>query len=311
MITVKHLQHLLAIIEQGTIHSAAQSLHLTHTAVTRSLNKLEESLGITLFERSKSGMTPTGFCLQIAGSCQQVLVDIGEIKREADIYRNLSGGLLHIAVGRAARSLILRDTLPLFHSRYPHIRIHITEGSPEQLVERLHNRELDMLIAGSGSYRDVEGLSLQLLRQIPMSILLRKDHPLVNELEGNVHSLLKYPLVAATMIGASHPVLKLILSELEGSEMITNHWPTIMCSDSPTIENLLITSNAWLIGPTVEFEDRIQAGELVKINLPGDGANLDLSIIEVVSRMRSPAAQAFIEICENHFSHRPSRSNSS
>jgi|GEM_PF-987535 len=301
MITVKHLQHLLAIIEQGTIHRAAESLHLTHTAVTRSLNKLEEGLGVALFERSKAGMTPTAFCLQITGSCQQVLVDIGEIKREADIYRNLSGGLLRIAVGKAARGLILRDTLPLFHARYPKITVHITEDTPEQLVESLHGRELDIVIAGSGSYRDVEDLSLQLLQKIPMSILVRPGHPLITEIEAGLQCLIHYPLVGATMIGKSHPVYKLLSTYLEVEQKESDRWPTIMCSDYPTIENILVSSDACLIGPVREFSRQLAEGRLVSIDIPGRDISLDLSVIEIANRMRSPAAQAFIDICEAHF----------
>jgi len=301
MITVKHLQHLLAIIEQGSIHSAAESLHLTHTAVTRSLNKLEGDLGVALFERSKSGMTPTEFCLQVTDSCQQVLVDIGEIKRAADIYRNLSGGLLRIAVGRAARSLILRDTLPRFHSCYPNMAVHITEGTPAQLVGRLHGRELDLVVAGSGSYRDSEGLSLQLLRKIPMSILVRRDHPLLTEIEAGLQCLVNYPLVAATMIGVSHPVYKLVASRLSDEKKIIDRWPTIMCSDYPTIENILLSSDAWLIAPVTEFSKQLEEGSLVSIAIADGDMNLDLSVIEVSHRMRSPAAQVFIDICEEHF----------
>ncbi len=109
-------------------------------------------------------------------------MDIGDIKREADIYRNLSSGVLHIAVGRAVSSLILRKTLPVFHKRYPHINVRVTENTPRQLVEGLHNRELDLLIAGSGSYSEVEGLSIQPLKDLPMGLvvptLINQSHPI-------------------------------------------------------------------------------------------------------------------------------------
>jgi DNA-binding transcriptional LysR family regulator len=302
MITVKQLQHLLAIIEHKTIHSAADSLHLTHTAVTRSLNNLEEDLGVPLFERSKTGMAPTAFCLQIVESCQQVLLDLGDIKREAEIYRNLSGGELHIAVGRAARGLILRETLPLFHSRYPDITVHISENTPEYLVEGLQNRQLDMVIAGSGSYRDIEGLSVQPLRDIPMSIVARRDHPLTAQAEQALDAFLSYPLVAPTMIGPSHPLSKLLSTQLEGRKENHLPGPSIMCSDYPTIENIMLSSDALSIVPLIEFSRQLQEGSLVAIDIAGQKVNLELSVMEVANRMRSPAAQAFVDICEEHFS---------
>ncbi len=301
MITVKQLQHLLAIIEHKTIHSAADSLHLTHTAVTRSLNNLEQDLGVPLFERSKSGMSPTAFCLQIVDSCRQVLLDLGDIKREADIYQNLSGGELHIAVGRAARSLILRETLPAFHSLYPDITVHITENTPEHLVEGLQGRALDMVIAGSGSYRDIEGLSIQSLRDIPMVIVVRKDHPLTAKGQLEPEEILKFPLVAPTMVGSSHPLFKLMSVQVENISKNNRALPSIMCSDYPTIENIVLSSDATSIVPLMEFSTQLQDGSLVSIDIAEQKIFLELSIIEVANRMRSPAAQAFVDICEKHF----------
>lgn len=302
MITVKQLQHLLAIIEHKTIHSAADSLHLTHTAVTRSLNNLEEDLGVPLFERSKTGMAPTTFCLQIVESCKQVLLDLEDIKREADIYRSLSGGELHIAVGRAARGLILRETLPVFHSRYPDITVHISENTPEYLVESLQSRELDIVIAGSGSYRDIDGLSIQPLRDIPVSIVARKGHPLATTIQGKLGEFLKYPLVAPTMIGSSHPLFKLLSAQLGDDKEGSFTKPSIMCSDYPTIENVILSSDALSIVPLVEFSRQLQEGNLIAIDLLGQKVNMELSVMEVANRMRSPAAQAFVDICEEYLS---------
>ncbi|BFM18445.1 LysR family transcriptional regulator [Maricurvus nonylphenolicus] len=302
MITIKQLQHLLAIIEHGSIHSAAESLFLTHTAVTRSLNKLEDDLGVSLFERSKSGMQPTAFCLQIVDSCRKVLVDVGDIKREAEIYQNLSGGELRIAVGRAARSLILRDTLPVFHARYPAIAINITENTPEYLTESLHGRELDLLLAGSGSYRNSEGLAIELLCNIPMSIIVREGHPLIAESEHDANAFFNYPLVAPTMIGESHPLYPLMKLKQEHGGQGVGQWPSIMCSDYPTIENVIRTSDAISIAPVMEFSQQLQQGSLVSLDFSDRQMNLELSVIEVENRMRSPAAQAFIDICKAHFS---------
>ncbi len=302
MITVKQLRHLLAIIEQGTIHSAADSLCLTHTAVTRSLNNLEDYLGVPLFERSKAGMRPTAFCQQIVDACRDVLLDIGDIKREADIYRNLFSGVLNIAVGRAVSSLILRKTLPEFHKRYPHINVRVTENTPRQLVEGLHNRELDILIAGSGSYSEEVGLSIQPLKDLPMGLVVRSGHPLIDEIKSNVHELVKYPLVAPTLINQSHPIYKSVVSKLEGVEDIVDSWPSIMCSDYPAMADILLNTDAWGIAPVEEFSKLLENGDLYQISFGDNSMATALSVIEVSNRMRSPAAQAFVAICEEHFS---------
>jgi len=131
--------------------------------------------------------------------------------------------------------------------------------------------------------------------------LVRSGHPLITEIEAGLQCLINYPLVGATMIGKSHPLFKLLSTYLEAEQKESDLWPAIMCSDYPTIENILLSSDACCIGPVCEFSKQLQEGSLVSIDIADAEMHLDLSVIEVSNRMRSPAAQAFIDICEAHF----------
>ena len=121
MVTVKQLRHLTAIVEQGNMHRAAESLHITQPALTRSLTTLEGLLDVRLFDRHSGGMQATPFCLEIIEKCQQILLDVEDIQRAARIYRNVEAGELHIGVGRGLRELVLRNSIPKFVSQHPNI----------------------------------------------------------------------------------------------------------------------------------------------------------------------------------------------
>src|SRR5437762_2472730 len=58
-IRLRHLQCFLAIVQNGTLGSAAQALSITQPAVTKTVNELEEILGAKLFERGRKGVTLT------------------------------------------------------------------------------------------------------------------------------------------------------------------------------------------------------------------------------------------------------------
>src|SRR5690606_32142033 len=63
---VQQMELVLQLIEHGTISAAAKSMGLTQSAVTRSLQDLESLMEVTLFKRSRSGVTPTHACRPLA-----------------------------------------------------------------------------------------------------------------------------------------------------------------------------------------------------------------------------------------------------
>jgi DNA-binding transcriptional LysR family regulator len=292
MISVKHLRHLNAIIQHGTIHGAAEALHITQPALTRSLHTLESSLDIQLFERAKTGMTPTVFCLQIAENCQQILLDIDDLQRSASIYRNLEEGELHLAVGNAIKEVVVRGALPDFIEQYPRIATTVKEGIPNELVYLLKQREVDVLIAGSASYKNIEGIDFQPLKTVPLSLLVRANHPLLTHKKIKFEQLAEYPLVAPTFLTPSNP----LFTTLKDLNKTNQPIPAVMCNDYVALKEILLRSQSWLIATEFHFEEELKLGELVKLDIQHPALNIYLSIIELKGRPRSPAAEAFIEI---------------
>ena len=143
MVTVKQLRHLTAIAEQGNMHKAAQALHLTQPALTRSLNTLESLLDVKLFDRHSGGMQATPFCLEIIEQCQQVLLDVEDIQRAARIYQNVEAGELSIGVGRglhgAGGSFLLQGNTG---------RLPFVDTGPETIAAGPHRRPRRLAVVG-------------------------------------------------------------------------------------------------------------------------------------------------------------------
>jgi len=296
MVTVKQLRHLTAIVEQGNMHKAAEALHLTQPALTRSLNTLENLLEVRLFDRHSGGMHATPFCLAIIEQCQQVLLDVDDIHRAARIHNNVEAGELSIGVGRALRELVLRHSIPEFVSQHPDVRIEITEDSPEELTRKLMNRDIELIAAGIGSYRQVNEFTHEFVTTVPLSVIARKGHPLESKKKLSFKQLTRYPLIAATNVGPTHP-LWIAVNTQTG---ITG--PHVTCSDYPTLIDVLIRSDSILISSAFNCEEELQDGVLVTLEFPHPSLQGDLGITEVEKRSRSPAAQKFIDILSEELS---------
>ena len=290
MVTVKQLRHLTAIVEQGNMHKAAEALHLTQPALTRSLNTLESLLDVRLFDRHSGGMQATPFCLEIIEQCQQVLLDVDDIQRAARIYQNVEAGELRIGVGRGLREMVLRHSIPEFVSQHPNIRIDVTEDAPEELTRKLMNRDIELIAAGLGSYRQVNEFRHEFITNVPLSVIARKGHPLQSKREISVKQLTQYPIIAPTLVGTMHPMYKTLNTETGITEL------HLTCSDYPTLQDILVRSDSCLISSAFNCEPELQEGVLVKLDVTHPSLQTELGITEVEKRSRSPAAQKFIDI---------------
>jgi len=299
MITLKQLVHLQAICQYGSLQDAANAVHLTRSALTRSLHNLEEILGLALFERKKNGMQPTDFCLNMLAQSEKVLLAIKDMQRDAELECNIEQGSLVILVGAGARSLILRQILPEFSLKYPNIEVRISEAMPEEAKQLLFKREADFLISGDGSFGGNDDFTVEMIKAIPMMIFVRKDHPLAGQALDLI-SLFNYPLVTASYFSADHPFLKK-LSKVTKKQIKVS--PKIVCSDYIALKKIVLKTDSWLVSPNLDmFMDReMDDGELIALNLGQVELKNNLSTIELADRSRSPAAQKFIDMCKHHF----------
>jgi DNA-binding transcriptional LysR family regulator len=293
MLTLKQLKHLQAVICHGSINKAADVLHVTPPALTRSLAILEADLGVQLFDRSKSGMQATPFCLQIEARCAQLLCDVDDLIREAALYRQLDSGRLNLGVGRAIREIVLRPVLPDFVAQFPKIQVHISEGNPEELVQGLQSRQYDLVLGGFSSMHSADGLSYQALKTLPAPIFVRPQHPLQQRSNVSLLELYEYPMLSAAHLGDSHPLLQL-LAQPDGQVPQVH----VLSSDYELLKQTLMRTDAWLPAPLPQLAAELARGELAVLDVPGWTFKAQINAIELAGRSRAPAAQRFLELCQ-------------
>jgi DNA-binding transcriptional LysR family regulator len=280
MVTVKQLRHLTSIVEHGNMHKAAEALHLTQPALTRSLTTLESLLDVRLFDRHSGGMQATPFCLDIIEQCRQIVLDVDDIQRAARIYHNVEAGELRIGVGRGLRELVLRHSLPELVSQHPNIRIAVTEDSPEELTRKLMNRDIELIAAGLGSYRQVNEFRHEFVTNVPLSVIARKGHPLQSKKKISFKQLTQYPLIAPTLVGPMHP-LSISMNTETGFTRLH-----LICSDYPTLKDVLVRSDSCLISSAFNCEPELRDGVIQHVALNRPVIRLDEAFSPSITECR-------------------------
>jgi len=166
------LQVFRVVVEEGGIIRAARKLHRVPSNVTKRIKQLESSMGVTLFHRDRQRLhlSPTGELLR--GYADR-LVQLSEEARAAVSGTNPRGVLKLGALESTAASR-LPGLLAAFHHRYPDVRLELTTGTNDFLVQAVAGRRLDAAFIAEPPSR--------ILAHIPvfrerLAIISSADHP--------------------------------------------------------------------------------------------------------------------------------------
>ncbi|RJF96392.1 LysR family transcriptional regulator [Sphingomonas cavernae] len=175
---LRQLKLLIAVGEQRNILRAATLLNVAQPAATKMIRDLEATLDMQLFERSSRGVTPTLYGDVIIRHAKLILSQVRHASEELLSLREGTTG--KIAVGTllaAAPSLLPRSIVALKRER-PGITVSLVEGTNDKLMPMLRVGDLDLVVGRLPEFREREGLVQEVLYEEPVSIVVRKGHPL-------------------------------------------------------------------------------------------------------------------------------------
>lgn len=136
----------LAIVKHKTVHAAAESIHLTQTAVTQRIRSLEKSLRITLFIRTRRGMTLTQEGEALLRYCQSAKLLEGEAL--AQIQKTGSDTEVELTIAAPTsimRSRILKPCLTVM-KKFPNLLLHFDVDDHDDRREKLRAGTADLVI---------------------------------------------------------------------------------------------------------------------------------------------------------------------
>lgn len=138
---IRFLESLIAVIDTGSIASAARYQNLTATAVSQRIRTLEAQLNTQLLTRSAHSARPTQACLNLVPHIKALIQDSNSLKTISDTT-GLSGNLKLGAISTALTDFI-PDILTKLNSAAPNASFTIIPGSSSSLYEQLIKKELD------------------------------------------------------------------------------------------------------------------------------------------------------------------------
>lgn len=196
---LQQLRYLVAVAENGlNITAAAERLHTSQPGVSKQIKLLEEELGFQIFlreGRALTRMTPVG--AQIVERAQRILHEMKSIKRLSDDLRNEGGGQLAIGTTHAQARYVLPDVIRAFRKPYPGVKLHLHQGTSDQIAEMMNADNIDFAIA-TGSANLFPGIVKIPCYRWHRSVVVPRDHPLAREKKLTLKILAQYPIITYT-----------------------------------------------------------------------------------------------------------------
>ena len=177
---IRLMECYLAVTREGNISAAAQSLHVSQPALSRQMKELERELGVTLFERGHRHITLTEEGIILRKRAEEIVQLMQMTHREIIGVKDKISGDIHIGAGESHAFHILSQAAVQLMQDYPAVRVHITSGDTQDLMEQLDNGLLDFALIFSDFDRSLYH-AIHLPTEDVYGILMRKDHPLATK----------------------------------------------------------------------------------------------------------------------------------
>lgn len=178
---LRRLRHFDTLYRLASYARASHELGLTQSALTRSIQKLEEELGATLFDRTTHYVRPTSDADRLIRSARDVIAASANLEQEARGLGHPTTGTVAVGSGPYPLQPLLTDTIARFAAAHPGVRVTVTGGPSEQLLETLVDRRLDLVVCNrakfAASAHADEVLCIPLPPE-PLMIVCAPDHPL-------------------------------------------------------------------------------------------------------------------------------------
>jgi len=144
--SLAQLRAFAAVAEHLHFRDAAAAIGMSQPALSGAVSALEETLGVTLLERTtrKVLLSPAGE--RLAVRAKAVLEEVGALMEEAEAVRAPFTGVLRLGVIPTVAPYLLPTVLKLVHDRYPHLDLQVHEEQTTSLIDGLTTGRLDLLL---------------------------------------------------------------------------------------------------------------------------------------------------------------------
>ena len=242
-VDLRKLHHAVVLAEMRSFVRAALHLNITQSALSRSIQSIEVSTGVRLFDRDRTGVWPTAHGQLFLERARSVLREAQGLDEMLHALAGTDIGVVRVGLGPALASIVVPSLLTRMLNERPDIRLSIVVQSPPALLSELVADRLDFIACSENLLDRTAPVVLRRIAVVSTWLLVRASHPLAGKAVASRANVAPYPMISGSF------------SEGYSSGVTDFGDLTLICDDYQALHHAALTSDAvWFTPPQVARE---------------------------------------------------------
>ena len=289
---LKRWKHVVAVADRRSFVRAAEQVHLSQPALTRSIQAAEAELGLVLFDRGTQEVNVTPAGEFVIARARQLVFNSRCLERDVALYRNRDLGDTAFGAGPFVAGTLLTPLLADLRRAYPQINLRVEIGNWELLVKRLLEEDIEFFVADTRDLPANPMLHVAPLRDEPGGFYVRGGHPLARRRSVPIREVWEYGVVTVRLPQA----VRALLSRLLGAEPGTPIPLALECDNLHVLRTVAMASESVLAAPHAAVAGEVAAGALKLLPVPElPTVAAQMGVVSLRGRTPSPMAALILE----------------
>jgi LysR family hydrogen peroxide-inducible transcriptional activator len=261
--TIQQLEYIISLDTHRHFVKAAEHCFVTQPTLTMQVQKLEEEIGITLFDRTKKPLEPTTAGIPIIAKIRSILIEINQLKSFVFNEKESLAGTYRLGIIPTISPYLLPLFLQDFTSKYPEVNLQIREMQTAQIIDALKNGTLDIGILATP-------LLDQHIREIPLYnepflIYLNPSNSLISENEIDADQL---PMDTLLLLEEGHCFREQALRICGNKSDVNTRNFSLQSGSIEGLKNLVKKEIGYTLVPYLSVVEEIGKQELKRFSSP-------------------------------------------
>jgi DNA-binding transcriptional LysR family regulator len=282
------LKYFIEVANSGSVRKASERLFVAASAVNRQIHKLEDELGIELFDRLPNGLRLNPAGERLLKHAQETMHQFQVMRTELDALKGERTGHVKVAAMDSFFEELLPSAVEEFLQVFPAVTYTITSIQPMDVPQLVMSGQSDVGLSFVG--RLPGGVRATNLARLPIGVVMPPGHPLASFETVSLKECARYPFLRSSanpVFGAaSSPEFASFWDEME---------PAATCNSTPLLKRLIMGGKGISCFSKIAFIEELKRGELLwrPFELPALN-DLKVGIIVPTQRALPNVTQNFV-----------------
>ena len=287
---LKRLGHLVALADECHFARAAERVHLSQPAFSRSIQSVESELGMRLFDRESGDVKPTPAGAFLIERARRLLFDARNLQRDAMLYRDSQLGDTAFGAGPFPAATIMPTVVLTLRRQYPGVGLRLETSNAQLLCERLHAEDIEFFVADVRDLPASAALQVHSLGRHPAHVYARGGHPLAGQ-PCTFAQAWGYGFASGWLPAPMKALVARLLALPGGTEPV----PAVQCDDMTLLRTLALATDTVFASSDAWLRDDVRAGTFVRLEIEDlPEVYSEMGIVTLLNRTPSPMAQRAI-----------------